>query len=297
MKFKNIFFVSIVSSLFILTVLTFAQETKMKPADFKAVVENRLKTTYRTSLEKICPVDSDPTADRIFKEYGAIFVSSGTMLPGKCIFTGDAELQNYQVRLKSQTANIGGAQIELQKNAMEAFLKARKAAAARNLQISPRGGSLAAKRSYQDTVRLWNSRFSPALNHWVGKRKITAGEAASARNSNIRQQVEKVLEWEKKGFFFSKDLTKSILFSVAAPGASQHNFLLALDVEQYANMDVRNILAENGWFQTVKSDSPHFTYLGVRESELPALGLKSVTVGTQKFWIPNYPDQKINRSP
>jgi hypothetical protein len=32
---------------------------------------------------------------------------------------------------------------------------------------------------------------------------------------------------------------------------------------------------------------PHFTYLGVKESELPALGLKPVTIGSQKFWIPN----------
>lgn len=87
--------------------------------------------------------------------------------------------------------------------------------------------------------------------------------------------------------FFSKDLSKSILYSVAVPGASQHNFLLALDVQQFGNAQVRAILAENGWFQTVKSDLPHFTYLGLKESELPAHGLKSVTVGGQKFWVPN----------
>ena len=291
MKTSNILLVSIVTGLFSLTLLTLAQESKIKSVEFKKVVENHLKTSYRTSLEKICPVDSDPTAERIFKEYGAIFISSGTMLPGKCIFTSDAELQNYQVRVKTETANIGGVQIQLQKSAMEAFLKARREAATKNLQISPRGGSIAAKRSFQDTVRLWNSRFSPALTHWVGQRKITSKEAAAARISDIREQVKKVLEWEKKGLFFSKDLTKSILFSVAAPGASQHNFMLALDVEQFANKDVRKILAENGWFQTVKSDMPHFTYLGVRESELPALGLKSVNVGAQNFWIPNYADE------
>lgn len=288
MKLKKVFLISIVSVFFILTLLTLAQETKPKLADFKIVVENNLKTKYRTSLEKVCPVDSDSTAERIFKEYGAIFVSNGTMLPGKCIFTGDADLQDYQVRVKNLTTSIGGVQIQLQKPAMEAFLKARREAATKNLQISVRGGSLAAKRSYQDTVRLWNSRFSPALAHWVRGRKITVKEAAAARNSNIREQVEKVLEWEQKGLFFSKDLTKSILFSVAAPGASQHNFMLALDIEQYANKEVRKILAENGWFQTVKSDLPHFTYLGVKESDLPALGLKSEASGAQKFWIPNY---------
>ncbi len=95
------------------------------------------------------------------------------------------------------------------------------------------------------------------------------------------------MEWESKGLYFSKDLSKSILFSVAAPGASQHIFMLALDVEQFANKNVREILADHGWFQTVLSDLPHFTYLGVKESELPALGLKKVTHGGQIFWIPN----------
>jgi hypothetical protein len=87
--------------------------------------------------------------------------------------------------------------------------------------------------------------------------------------------------------YFSKDFSKSILYSVAAPGASQHIFMLALDVEQYADPQVREILARNGWFQTIQSDLPHFTYLGVAESELAAKGLKSVTVGGQTFWVPN----------
>jgi hypothetical protein len=63
--------------------------------------------------------------------------------------------------------------------------------------------------------------------------------------------------------------------------------MLALDVEQYSNASVRKILADHGWFQTVKSDMPHFTYLGVKESELPSLGLRPVNVDGQKFWIPN----------
>jgi hypothetical protein len=50
---------------------------------------------------------------------------------------------------------------------------------------------------------------------------------------------------------------------------------------------VRQILAENGWFQTVLSDLPHFTYLGLAERELPDHGLKSVEVNGQNFWIPD----------
>ncbi|HNU07534.1 MAG TPA: hypothetical protein PKO33_07170, partial [Pyrinomonadaceae bacterium] len=95
-----------------------------------------------------------------------------------------------------------------------------------------------------------------------------------------------VLAWEENDWFFSTDFSKSILYSVAAPGASQHIFMIALDVEQFSNPRVRAILAKHGWFQTVKSDLPHFTYMGVQEKELPALGLEPVTVGGQRFWIP-----------
>lgn len=295
MKSKSILLSSIVFGTFILSsftlaFFTFAQGSKSPPIEFKEVVETRLLNIYRTNLKKICPVDSDPTAERIFKEYGAIFVSNGTMLPTKCIFTDDEELQNYQVRIKTESAIVGGVPIQLQKPAMEALLNAQKEAAQKKIKITPRGGPLAAKRSFKDTVGLWNSRFLPGLSYWVGRKKLTAKQAADIKKSDIKQQVEQVLEWEDEGLFFSKDFSKSILFSVAAPGASQHNFMLALDVEQFADKEVRKILAANGWFQTVKSDLPHFTYLGLKESELPNLGLMPVTVGSQKFWIPNYAD-------
>jgi hypothetical protein len=50
---------------------------------------------------------------------------------------------------------------------------------------------------------------------------------------------------------------------------------------------VRRILARHGWFQTVKSDLPHFTYLGLEEKDLPAHGLRPVVFSKQLFWIPN----------
>jgi hypothetical protein len=50
---------------------------------------------------------------------------------------------------------------------------------------------------------------------------------------------------------------------------------------------VRQIMSEQGWFQTVLSDLPHFTFLGLRESELAGRGLKHVEVDGQGFWIPN----------
>jgi hypothetical protein len=32
---------------------------------------------------------------------------------------------------------------------------------------------------------------------------------------------------------------------------------------------------------------PHFTFLGVKEDELPSLGLKEVTNGGRSFWVPD----------
>jgi hypothetical protein len=63
--------------------------------------------------------------------------------------------------------------------------------------------------------------------------------------------------------------------------------MLAFDANEFLDARVRQILAENGWFQTVLSDLPHFTYLGLAEQELPDHGLKSVEVNDQKFWIPD----------
>ena len=111
-------------------------------------------------------------------------------------------------------------------------------------------------------------------------------QAQTIPQMEIINQVALVLELEERGIYFSKDFSKSILYSVAAPGTSQHNLMLAFDVTQFTDPKVRQILANNGWFQTVASDLPHFTYLGVQESELPLLGLQPVKIGSQIFWIP-----------
>jgi hypothetical protein len=63
--------------------------------------------------------------------------------------------------------------------------------------------------------------------------------------------------------------------------------MLALDVNEFLEPRVREILAQHGWFQTVLSDLPHFTFLGLPEAELPQRGLKRVDVDGQAFWIPD----------
>ena len=171
---------------------------------------------------------------------------------------------------------------------MTDLLEAQAEAAEQGLKITPRGGSISGSRSYRNTEILWNSRFLPALDYWVKKEKILREEADEAKKMTTHDQIARVLEWETNGWFFSKDLSKSILYSVAAPGASQHIFMLALDVEQFGDLRVRNILAKHGWFQTVKSDLPHFTYLGVDEKELPQLGLQPFLLDGHKFWLTNY---------
>jgi hypothetical protein len=266
-------------------------------ANFRFVLEERLakaeiykngKKTTGIRLDEVCPVDTDSVADRVFRDYGAMFIAgNGVRFPVKCVFADDSEVQNYQNSASPKSQNVGGTVIELQEPAMTALLASVAEAKQNNLKITPRGGSIAAKRSYQDTVDLWYSRFNPGLVYWTGKGKISRREAEMIKGWSLQKQVAQVLQWESKGYYFSKDLSKSILYSVAAPGASQHIFMLALDVEQYANKAVRDILAKHGWFQTVKSDLPHFTYLGVSESKLPSLGLKAVYVSGQKFWIPN----------
>ena len=64
--------------------------------------------------------------------------------------------------------------------------------------------------------------------------------------------------------------------------------LLALDIREHDNPKVRQILATHGWFQTIPSDHPHFTYLGVTANHLPALGLKQVVSGGRSYWVPDF---------
>lgn len=252
------------------------------------------------TLDEICD-QNDSVANRVFREYGAMFVGRDEIFAGfrlinqnnrikffvNCVFRDETEVSSYQTTIRTKAANIGGTNIELREDAMNALLAAVEEGRGRGLRITPRGGSIAAKRSYQDTARLWDSRFYPALNYWVGKGRISRADAEAAKTAGITEQVKRVLAWEDKKLWFSKDLSKSILYSVAAPGASQHIFMVALDVEQFGVKGVRDLLAKHGWFQTVKSDLPHFTYLGVEKNKLESLGLTRAVSGGQEFWIPN----------
>lgn len=230
---------------------------------------------------------SDDVGKRMMKEYGAVFVArGGAVAPKTAVFRDAAAVSAFQSSAKAASASIGGPTLELQEAAMghlkDAVAEAEKADAG----ITPRGAD-SAKRSYEDTVTLWASRVNPGLTHWVGKGRITQADADRIKGMPPFEQVSEIFKLEEQGIYFAKTLDKSIIYSVAPPGTSQHLSMLALDVNEHENAKVRQILAKHGWYQTVVSDLPHFTFLGVPESDLPKLGLKKRTDGGRVYWVPD----------
>ncbi|MCA1629528.1 MAG: hypothetical protein LC785_13675 [Acidobacteria bacterium] len=236
--------------------------------------------------EELCDC-GDPASRRLLSEYGAMFVAAdGVRVPSVLTFRSEEGVEQFQRAADVRAAVIGGAQIELQPAALDALLAACDDARAEGLEITPRG-AVAARRGYADTVRLWDSRVRPALEHWLGEQKLGREEAECLRCMEPAEQLSEVLRLEARGLFFSTDWTKTILQSVAAPGASQHLAMLAFDAAEFTNARVRELFARRGWFQTVLSDLPHFTFLGVREKDLPTLGLRRVEECGQTFWVPD----------
>ena len=236
----------------------------------------------------VCDHQASPVARRVLLEYGAMFISAENVLvPSRCVFEDSAATKEFQSRADLCEQKIAGTNITLQDGALQALNAAIKDAASQRLTITPRGGSIAGLRSYEDTVRLWDSRFYKALAHWEGRAKISKADASAARKLSPFEQVPLALKWEDQGYWFSTAFNRTILSSVAAPGTSQHLTGLALDVAEFANPKVRAILNKHGWFQTVADDTPHFTYLGRAEEDLPKFGLVSVAKNGYKFWIPS----------
>jgi hypothetical protein len=232
------------------------------------------------------PGSGDRLGLRLLEEYGAIFLARGVSIPPVVIFANEEAVAGWQKGLNTQQVQLAGLAVKLQSTAMKALLDARREALQTHLDISPVALN-SARRSYEETVMLWKSRVDPGLRHWVTKGLLSATEAARIRSLPAREQTLAILDLEQRGLYCSNGFSKSILFSVAPPGASQHLALLAFDVRQHDNSRVRSILERHGWFQTVRSDLPHFTYLGVKKEELPSLGLKLIQAGGREFWVPD----------
>lgn len=249
--------------------------------------QNLKGASFLENLPKDFSMPLDEAGKLLLEKYGAVFVAQdGSIAPRSVFLKDDREVAAFQSLAGSTKEVIGNSSVELQPPAMAALKSAMKEANANGGSITPRGSD-ASKRSFQDTVGLWASRVDPGLDHYVGQGRISKEDAVRIRALSPYEQVPEILKLEAAGMYFSKDLSKSIIYSVAPPGSSQHLSMLALDINEHESAQVRSVLAQHGWFQTVVSDLPHFTYIGVSENELPKLGLKKTTSGGRVYWVPN----------
>lgn len=241
-------------------------------------------------LDDVAASLSSPVEQRLFAEYGAVFVTTATP-PPVIMFADAAEVQAFQSSLTVASAVLGEHEITLQAEALEAL----KAAAA---DMALAGGSITARaadsggRSYEDTVRLWTRNVSRGLERWVSLSRIAEETAQAIREMPPSDQVAPILNLEDtEQIYFGTFFDRSILYSVAAPGASQHLSLLAFDVAEYQDERVEQTLGKHGWYRTVPNDLPHFTYLGQPEDALSVLGLRHIVreYGERAygFWTPD----------
>jgi hypothetical protein len=242
------------------------------------------------TFESKLPLATSPVEHRLLKEYGAVFVTRAVP-PPKIIFDDEPDVLAFQRTLQIRRSSIGKFDIELQTLAMEALESAVASAKEKGISITARSGD-AGGRSYQQTLSLWQRNVDRGLEHWVESGRISPERAHSIRGLATTDQVAAVLDLEdSENLYFSTYFDKSILQSVAAPGASQHLALLAFDIAEYQGETAEAILWQYGWYRTVLSDLPHFTYLGCKQDELPGLGLRLVVrkynSTMYRFWIPN----------
>lgn len=260
--------------------------TAASAAPFHRALAHTLNA-HSLTFDRLCP-PGDRLASRVLAEYGAMFVATADVVPPPvCVFADEVQVAEFQQSVPCAESLIGGHEVRLQQRALESLLRARHAARAANLDITPRDGAEASRRTFADGVRLWESRFIPALAHWVAQGRLGETDAERLRALAPREQALAVLDLEAEGMFFSKDFSKPVLQSIAAPGTSQHLAMLAFDAVEFNDAAVRLVLRQHGWFQTVVSDLPHFTYLGWREQDLAANGLRCTGTHDRPFWIPN----------
>ncbi len=227
------------------------------------------------------PRSEDELGIRLLSEYGAAVVAGdGVRTAPRIMFADNDEVVRFQ-----RTLETSDGAYRLQLVAARALTAAQEHAKAEGLSISPTDVDAAA-RDFQHTMRLWGSRVDPALKHWIGERRISGETAARLRSLPPREQTIEILRLEREGLFFSRGFAKSILSSVAPPGASQHLALLAFDVKEHRHARIRKILEEHGWYQTVLGDAPHFTYLGFPKWRLESLGLSVMRDSEREYWMP-----------
>ena len=183
----------------------------------------------------------------LLRTYGAAFVNPDTQikLPVKDIFANEQETQEFQATLTMGHVD-GTNDCYLQKAAAEALSKAR---SLQKIPLKSGYGTGDCTRTFATNLKFWQK---------YANNQILA---------RVRQGKE----------------TK-ILGLVAPPGTSQHLWGLAIDL-RVSSKEQRKALNQNGWFQTVQNDVPHWTYVGLSEENLPLFGFKKQVVQGITYWI------------
>ncbi|WP_375512519.1 D-alanyl-D-alanine carboxypeptidase family protein [uncultured Nostoc sp.] len=183
----------------------------------------------------------------LLRNYGAVFVNQdvGIKLPQKDIFANEQETQEFQGSLTMGHVD-GTKDCYLQKSAADALNKAR---VQQQIPLKSGYGSGDCTRTFNTNLRFWHKYA----------------------NNQVLAKVQQGKETKVLGL-------------VAPPGTSQHLWGLAIDL-RVSNKEQRKALNQNGWFQTVQNDVPHWTYVGLSEEILPLFGFKKQVVQGFTYWI------------
>ncbi|MBW4633938.1 MAG: D-alanyl-D-alanine carboxypeptidase family protein [Iphinoe sp. HA4291-MV1] len=183
----------------------------------------------------------------LLRAYGSVFVNQKPeiKLPQKVVFTNEQETKQFQSTLILSKVN-GTSNCYLQKLATDALNRARTQV---QIPLKSGYGTSDCTRSFATNLRFWQKYA----------------------NNNTLEQVRQGKEIK-------------ILGVVAPPGASQHIWGLAVDL-RVSNEVQKQALNQNGWYQTVENDIPHWTYVGLSEEKLTELGFQNKVVRDITYWV------------
>jgi hypothetical protein len=201
-----------------------------------------------TVVSKLTSIPQPDTFEyTLLRAYGAIFINQepGIKLPPKVILADEPETQAFQSSLIMSLVT-GTQDCYLQKSAADAFNQARKL---QNIPLKSGYGTGDCTRTFTTNLNFWHKYA----------------------NNQTLAQVQQGKETR-------------ILGTVAPPGTSQHLWGLAIDL-RISTPAQRQALNQNGWFQTVENDVPHWTYIGWSEDNLLKFGLKNKVVRGISYWV------------
>jgi D-alanyl-D-alanine dipeptidase len=182
----------------------------------------------------------------LLQEYGAVFVNQDPAIKLPSTVIFQTEQETKAFQSTLEMGRIKGTKCTLQKPAADALNRA-----LQQVSIPFKSGSAGA-----DCTRTFNTH----ARFW--------------RKYANRQTLARLRQGQNT----------AILSVVAPPGASQHLWSLAVDL-RVTNQRQRQALYQNGWFQTVENDSPHWTYLGFTEEQLLQLGFQTRLINGIKYFL------------